>query len=253
MRKIKLAIGAIVFSALLAQPHYKASAANCDFSGSLNDLSKAQAASALNDSKDNIMAELEIRKGILKQTLDCSADEASNLESEIKSVDTGYPTLPDIQTNLVSKLNDVLNYYQAQKNSVGDLGVEGSKIFSSNLKIWRASNYAPLADLGKNFVIFAQNQYILQTAQNRLSQINIALKTLNLSDNQAIGGDMDQAKKNLSMANSDNDEMKNEFRAMAWPNNIGDLLDSSLNHMKDAYQNFFDVSTEVQKLISASK
>jgi len=254
MRKINIVIGAAIFTALIIPPSYKASAAaNCDFTNGLKELSKAQAVSMSDDSSESIKNELTARKNLINQAIDCSTSETLSLQSDIKLVDTGYPGLEDIQNSIISKLDDALNYYQAQKNSVNDLGIEGSKTFSINLKSWRDSNYVPVAELGRNFIIFAKNQYILQTTQNRFNQISITLKTLQLADNQKINDYLNQADKNLGMANDENEQIKDAFKTMAWPNDISGLIDSSLGHMKDTYQSFFDISKEAQDIISSSK
>lgn len=252
MRKINIIIGATLFAAFAVSPFARAEAAtNCDFKSGLKDLSAAQSASAFSDDKETIKTELAARKNLINQAIDCSVSETLSLQSDIKIVDTSYAGLDDIQNRIVSKLNDVLNYYQAQKNSVNDLGIEGSKSFSAELKSWRESNYTPIAEIGRNFIIFAKNQYILQTAGSRLNQITITIKTLQLDDNQKISDDLSQASKNISLANDDNNQIMNAFRTMAWPNNISDLMDSSLGHMKDAYQNFFDISKEAQSIVSS--
>lgn len=251
MRKINIILGATIFAAFAISPLAKAAAAaNCDFGEGLKALSVAQSASALSDSKETTLNELAARKNLINQAIDCSASETLSLQSDIKSVDSSYAGLQDIQTRIISKLNDALNYYQAQKNLVGDLGIEGSKSFSADLKSWRESNYVPIAELGDNFVVFAKNQYILQTATNRLNQITITVKTLQLDGDQKISDDLNQAAKSISMATGDNNQILNAFRTMAWPNSIPDLIDSSLAHMKDAYQNFFDISKEAQSIIS---
>ncbi|HUX36114.1 MAG TPA: hypothetical protein VMV71_03730 [Candidatus Paceibacterota bacterium] len=251
-RKTSIILGAALFTALVVSaPAKAANAANCDFSEGLKALSAAQSASALSDNKETIMNELAIRKNLINQAIDCSVSETLDLQSRVKAADASYAGLNDIQNRIISKLNDVLNYYQAQKDMVGNLGIEGSKTFSAGLESWRESNYVPLAELGSNFIIFSKNQYILQTAANRLNQITVTIKTLQLDDDQKISNDLDQAAKSISLANDDNNQIMNAFRTMAWPNNISALTDSSLSHMKDAYQNFFDISTEAQSIISS--
>ncbi len=242
---------AMVIAALAISPLHRTEAAtNCDFENNLKNL--AEAKNAANESGD-IKAELEARKNLINQAIDCSSSEALGLQSDVKLVDTSYSGLGEIQNRIISKFDDILSYYQAQKNSVNDLGLEGSKNFSANLKSWRDSNYVPLAEISRNFIIFAKNQYILQTAQNRFNQVSITLKTLQLTNDQKISDGLNHAYKNLAAANDENEQVKNALRTMAWPNNIAELMDSSLGHMKDAYQDFFDVSKEAQRIISSSR
>ncbi len=250
--KIKnILVGALAVAAFLISPLQRAeAAANCDFKNSLKGLAGAQA--AVNDG-GSIKTELDARKSLINQAIDCSITETLAAQSDVKIADTGYSGLEEIQNRIASKFDDILSYYKAQKNSVNDLGIEGSKTFSANLKSWRSSNYVPLAEISRNFIIFAKNQYILQTAQNRFNQVSITLKTLQLADNSKISDGLNRASRNLAAANDENEQIKNAFRTMAWPNNIAALMDSSLGHMRDAYQNFFDVSKEAQEIISNSR
>ena len=110
-----------------------------------------------------------------------------------------------------------------------------------------------MTDLGKNFLIFTKNQDILQTTQNRLNQINLTLKTLGLDDNQKISEMLNQARKNIRSADEENGLVKNVFKRLTWPNDISDVMVSSLQHLKDAYQNFFDIGKEAQSIISSAK
>lgn len=254
MRKINIIFGALATVVLLTSPSYRVNAAdNCDFKSGLENLSSARNASMSNENQENILRELTARKNLINQTIDCSINEVLNIQSDVKLAETNYSDINDIQNKIISKLDEIIGYYQMQKTYVNDLGIEGSKNFAANLKSWRNSNYVPISEISDNFIIFSKNQYIMQTTRNRLDQITLTLKTLGLTDNQKISDGLNEARKNLNKANADNEQIKDAFRTMAWPNNISDFINSSLQHLKDAYQNFFDVSTNAQDIISGSK
>ncbi len=250
MKKTNVFIGFMAVAVLTALSFNQTKAAvNCDFKEGLKELSAIQALSQANDGPEKIKNELSVRKKLIGQTIDCAVNEALSVQSGLKTVETNYPGLNDIKSRLVSKLDEIVGYYQTQKNLVNDLGIEGSKIFSANLKLWRSSNFVPMAELGENFIIFSKNQDILQTAQNRLNQISITLKTLNLADNQKISSILNDARKNIRLANDDNSQVQDIFKRMSWPNNASDLIISSLRYLKDAYQNFFDIGKETGNIL----
>ena len=255
MQKNNIFIGALLATALISSSFHRAEAAadSCVFKDNFKELATAQAALQLNDSQENIIKELSIRKRILSQAINCSVNETLSLQSSIKLAETNSPELRDIKSRIISRLDEIIGYYQTQNNAVSDLGIGGSKIFSANLKSWRDSNYIPMSELGKNFIVFVKNQDVLQTTQNRLNQINLTLKTLGVADNQKISDILNQARKNIGMANESNDQAKDIFRRLIWPNNVSDMMISSLQRLKDAYQNFFDIGTEAQSIISSSK
>ncbi len=254
MRKINIFIGAVIFTAFIILPFHKAAAADgCDFKDNLKELSDAQAALQLNDSQENIIKELSARKKIISQAIDCSINETLSLQSGIKLAETNSTELREIKNRIISRLDEIIGYYQTRNSAVSDLGIGGSKVFSANLKSWRDSNYIPMSELGKNFLVFVKNQDVLQTTQNRLNQINLTLKTLGLADNQKISDILNQAGKNIRMANENNDQAKDIFKRLIWPNNVSDMMISSLQRLKDAYQNFFDIGKEAQSIVSSSK
>lgn len=243
-------MGFLIVATFVALSFNQAEAAgSCDFKEGIKELSVIQALPQTNDGLEKIKNELSIRKKLIGQTIDCAINETLSVQSGLKTVNTNYPELDDIKSRFVSKLNEIIGYYQMQKNTVNDLGIEGSKIFSANLKSWRASNFIPMAELGENFIIFSKNQDILQTTQNRADQINLTLKTLDLADNQKISGVLNDARKNIRLANDDNNQTRDILKRMSWPNNASDLTISSLKYLKNAYQNFFDIWKETEGIL----
>lgn len=247
-------IGALIAAAVMGLSFNGAEAAgNCSFNDNFKELYSAQAALRLNENQENILKELSIRKKIIGRAISCSIDEALSSQSELRIAETNSQDLSGIKNRIISKFDEIIGYYQTQNGSVGDLGIAGSKIFSANLKSWRDSNFVPMSDIEKNFLVFLKNQDVIQTAQNRFNQISLTLKTLGLSDNQKISGILNEADKNIQLANDGNNQAEDIFKRLAWPSNVSDIMVSSLQHLKDAYQNFFDIGTEAQNIISSSK
>ncbi|MDP3948809.1 MAG: hypothetical protein Q8Q17_02570 [bacterium] len=254
MQKKNFIVGVLAIMALTTSFFGRAEATDgCDFRDNLKELSSAQAALRSNDSQENILKELSVRKKIISQAIDCSIRETLGLQSSVKLAEANSPALREIKNRIISRLDEIIGYYQTKNGVVGDLGIGGSKIFSANLKSWRDSNYVPVSELGNNFIVFVKNQDVLQTTQNRLNQMTLTLKTLGLADNQKINDGLNKAGKNIRMANEENLLAEDIFKRLIWPNNVSDLMVSSLQHLKDSYQNFFDIGEEAQSIISSSK
>ncbi len=224
----------------------------CEFQNSLQDLAWIHNNPPSNDYSENLRAELVVRKKIFNQLIDCGIAEATGLQSSIQSVSVDSPEMKDSQNRLSSKFGDAINYYRLQKTLVGDLGIEGSKQFSKDIKEWRSSNYAPLAELGKNFVIFRKNQDLMETAHKRLNQIEQTLRILKVTDNETVRIILQNAQDNFGKAKSDNDRAQQIFRQLSWPNDSSQLAESSLAYLKETYQNFFDIRNELGKIISGA-
>ncbi len=224
----------------------KTVAANvCEFQSDLKQLSSAET-----NSSSDIQTELAIRRNLLNQIIDCAINDAAKLQSNIKSLSINIPEIKDIQNRLVSKFDEIINYYSYQKTLVNNLGVEGSKRFAINLKDWRASNYTPLAGLGANFEIFSKNQELVQTTENRLNQMEITVRALKLTDYETIRTSLKDAENNFRQAKEYNNQAENVFKRLGQPDYLPILMKSSLEYLKNVYQNFFDIQDETQKIIS---
>lgn len=250
---LKIALFIVLLTAIAASiyPATTTRAANtCDFQNGLRDLSQKKDSYINDNSLDNLLSELDTRKAILNQILDCAVGDAANLQSSVKSLSINDPDIQNIQNRLVSKFDDAINYYRFQKILVGDLGIEGSKKFSIDLKEWRNSNYEALFELGTNFIIFSKNQELMRIAGDRFNQIKRTLQALGLTDNETIRTLLQNAEDNFGKANDNNNRAREIFRLLSWPNDSLDRITSSLEYLKETYQNFFDIRTEAQKIIS---
>ena len=247
--KIKTALFVVLCTAIAVSiysaPRIRA-ASVCDFEHGFQELSQAKDNTLANDSPENIKIELTLRKIILNQILDCAIHDAMSMQSNIKSLLINDPEIQEIQNRFLSKFDDTINYYRFQKTLVGDLGITGSKKFSINLKELRNSNYEPLVELGTNFIIFSKNQELLRIAGNRFDQIKRTLQALTLTDNETIRALLQNAEDNFRKANNDNSRAKEIFRSLSWPNDSLSIITSSLGHLKETYQNFFDIRNEAQ-------
>lgn len=246
-------VAAMLFSFLsfLSSPQANASGV-CDLNNELKKFPEVRGTSD-NGGAENIKSELEFRKSYLAKVIDCASAQVSEVQSKISSIKTDDETLKADRDRIVSRFDDVFNYYKIQKESIGDLGIEGSKIFSANLKSWRDSNYEPIVDLSGNFLIYVKNQEIMQTTENRFNQISLSLKALGLENNQEIKNLLDEAEKNLKLAEENNRLAGEIFKNLSWPNDAYKLMASSLEYLKNAYKNFFEIGSKTQDILSSGR
>lgn len=201
----------------------------------------------LSDSNEAVNAELAARKNILNTLLDCASEEASTLKNSVAALPADTKDAKNLQQSFLSKFDETLGYYNLQKSRVGDLGLEGTKEFSRNLKEWRNVAYAPLSQQAANFIIWTKNQTILSNAQSRFEQISRTLGLLKLTDDPNIADLLKQAGDNLRAANGANDNAKDALRRFAAPDDSSIEIKNTLNSLALAYQAFFDIAAALEK------
>lgn len=128
-----------------------------------------------------IKKELGIRKNLLEETLHCLIAEMRALEGELQKVRIATPEAQALRAQFSEWFPNALNYYELQNMKIKDLGLEGSKSFARGLTAWREGNYKPTAKLITNFILWAQNQELVQAARSRLYQAGVAIEALRIA------------------------------------------------------------------------
>jgi len=201
------------------------------------------------DFLEEIRAELKIRRGLLLQTVLCAIKEADELRLNLNQAPTINPDAKQLQEKLGGQIEDALNYYKLQKSKINDLGIQGSKDFAKELRVWRESNYKPLSLRIFNFIIWSKNQDIIQTAQNRINQINRAVVFLRLIDNEEIQNLFKDAETSFGEALSENQAALNSIREFGTPADSLGHIKTSLEGLALTYQKFFELSEAIGKLL----
>jgi len=191
-------------------------------------------------------AELKIRKALLKEAAGCAIEEAAAIKSGLTKTEAREPEAESLKKQFLGRLEDALNYYELQKSKIEDLGLQGSRNFARELKEWRDGNYKPAAKLASNFIIWAQNQELLQSAQNRLDQIASTVSILKLVYNEDIQNLWRGADQNFNEARKANQEAKLNLRA-SLPDEALNSIKSSLTALAKTYGNLFDLFAGINK------
>jgi hypothetical protein len=211
-------------------------------------LDAIQGATAI-DYTGRIRAELAIRKGLLSTTLDCTIKEAKILESNINGISINDPDVQRLQQRVITQAANAVSYYESQKPGVNDLGLQGSRDFAANLKSWREGNYQPLVKQGQNLVVWSHDQTLMQTAQNRMNQVNHAMGLLSIIDNEDMQTPWKDAQGNFKNALDLNQRATMSLKLIDDPDISLNLMKSSLEALSKTYQNFFDLSEALKKVV----
>ncbi len=240
---ITLGLGALLFlpQSILAAP-------SCQFGDQIKALSAAQQNSAAGERED-VLAELELRKSILKNTVDCALLDAQKLKTTVQDVPENDRELTGLKKLYLNKLEEAESYYLVQRGRISDLGLKGSKDLARNLGDWRSGNYGPLADSIGNLILWINNQNLFPVAENRYAQIDKNLKGLKLDESESIRTLLAQARTDLTAAEDLNAQVKAALTTHAKPADAGDLIKQSLDKLSATYQDFFDITQEVKKLL----
>lgn len=199
-----------------------------------------------------IAAELTARKALLTKTIRCAEADAQSLIDQLKAL-SAVPNGDAIKNQLLGKLNDAQNYYDIELGKVSDAGIAGTQAIAREVLAWRASNYAPLVDQISNFILWASNQTLLKTANDRLAQMRNIVAFLEEAGAQAaLENSLGSASSLIESANNKNDDARTALVQLLPPDQSLDLIKQSLSSLADAYAKFSDMSAIIQKLLPTS-
>lgn len=187
-----------------------------------------------------IKEELSARASLLGTTIDCARADVVDLKDQVLSDDNN--SAKQAKDRLVGSLNEAIHFYDAKKDSIRDLGIQGTKDLAKEIKTWRDGNYDQLAGRVKNFLLWSSNQPLFYKASDRLSQSQIvvtSLKLLNNEDSQKVYYD---AKSGLENAQNLNDKVGRAIADNISSEEVFQMIKDSLNALSDTYKNFLEIS-----------
>lgn len=249
----KVAIGLVFIAILSATASIQVLAAEeetCRLDqAKFNELKTVQS-NPLLDPFARIKAELKIRRELLTNTIDCATEEARELQSSFNDVETNNLAVKALQTQFSPWFTDTIAYYKLQKAKIGDLGLKGSRDFARNLKVWRDGNYKPTAKIVSNFIIWAQNQDLIEIAQNRINQIGRTIDFLGLAGNTEIQKLWREVGEEFKDALEFNEGAKESLRVYSSPDDSSEAIKSSLKSLAATYQKLFDVIDAINQTLA---
>ncbi len=220
---------------------------------------------------DNTSNDLSLKIETFKQVLDLSSAETKDLEFKLLTADK-EERFEAWKKDSLDKLARALAYYDSERDLLSDsnsITAEDITNIAKHFKEWRESEYLPLVSEVQDFILIKQEMKAIQTAGKRLDKVNENLVSLGISsDNKNISKYLSKAKSFINSASKLNDEAADLFvsryiststeeatstdaNATSTPplTSVKDLVRSSLDAVKGAYQSFIDVSGVVRRLL----
>lgn len=226
-----------------------AHAADCGITtGSIAQIMAIQNDQTLNSS-DQIKRELAVRKILVGETIICAEREAQTIQANLAST-----TVPDdvqsLKSQLLGNLDEATNFYDSEMARLNLVGIAGTKAIAQEVFSWRASSFFPLSENVNNFILWAQNQDLFNTAALRMNQTQTAVIFLeSASPNAALQSAFDKAKASFNDAESQNIAVKKALIQNLSPDQSLALIKQSLASLSDTYQGFSDVSAAIGKIL----
>jgi hypothetical protein len=241
------AAGAVFVFGFLRVP--SAHAADCGITTSDID----QIAAIQNDPtlsySDEIKQELAVRKQLVGEAISCAQQEVATFRTNLASTSVESDAQP-LQAQLLGRLDEASGFYGLELTKLNSVGIAGSEAIAQEVLAWRAGTFLPLSENVNNFILWAQNQNLFDTAQARMTQTQRAVSFLEgASPNAALQAAFDGAQSSFNDAKSQNAAAKAALAQGLSPDQSLALIKQSLDSLSGAYQGFFNVSTIISGIL----
>jgi hypothetical protein len=194
-------------------------------------------------SSQEITQELAARKKLVGETIMCAQQEAKTFQINLAST-TVQGDSQQLQGQLLSDLGNASNFYNLELTKLSGVGISGSEEIAQAVLAWRAGTFLPLSENVNNFILWAQNQSLFDTAQTRMTQTGQAVSFLEgTTPNVALQTAFDNAQSSFNSAESENLQAKAALAQGLSPDQSLALIKQSLASLSATYQNLFTVST----------
>jgi len=226
-----------------------AHAADCGITaGSIAQITAIQNDPSLSSS-DEIKRELALRKILVGETIVCAEQEAQTFQANLAT--TTVPSdVQSLQSQLSGNLTEAESFYNSEMEQLNVVGIAGTKVVAQQVLAWRASTFIPLGENVNNFILWAQNQDLFNTAQIRMNQTQSAVSFLEAaSPNTDLQTAFNNAQTSFNNAQTENAAAKAALIQNLSPDQSLALIKQSLSSLSDTYQGFSDVSTAISKIL----
>ncbi len=199
-----------------------------------------------------LTAELAARKALLVRTISCAQADARTLQTNLNAL-TVSGDAKTIQVHLSGQLDDAMTFYNIELGKVDGTGIAGTQAVAREVLAWRDANYTPLAASVANLTLWAQNQNLFMIADGRLSKVKgVGSFIEQAAPNTDLESDLAAAETLMQSADDENHAALNAMLQSLPPDQTLSLIQQSLQSLSSAYQKFFDLSTVIQTLLSAT-
>ncbi len=241
--------GACAVAAGSLTPRAHAAPMPCDLAPRVIALDEVKSANSPHDYLEGVRKELSARKELLAGILSCATQEATALEESLRALPPQDAAMEDMKQKLLGKLDEVLQFYEHQNADIVHLGISGTQEVARNLKTWRASNVDPIAEGAAGVALWIKQQTLLQATAHRLAQIETTVQRLKLNEHEDIAAALASARVHLKSAEEANRAAKDVLVEGVAFDRALTLLKNALDNLAATYQNFFEVSEFVKKIL----
>jgi hypothetical protein len=213
----------------------------------------AQVAAIQNDPSltpsDEMKQELLARKNLVGETIACAEQEAQTFEINLTAI-SAPSDVQSLRSQLLGDLSQAASFYNSEMAQLNVVGIAGTKAIAQQVLSWHESSFIPLGENVNNFILWAQNQNLFNTAATRMSQTQSAVAFLEAaSPNPALQTAFNKAQSSFNDAEAENAAAQAALVQNLSPDQSLALIKQSLASLSDTYQGFFNVSTLISKIL----
>lgn len=196
-----------------------------------------------------IKSELAARKQLLGKTIACAQNEVTGLQSSLGAIVVSGD-VAGLQSQLVSKLNDAMNFYNIELDKLSGVGISGSEAVARETLAYRTGSYEPLAAEVNNFILWSGSQDLFATAQSRINQTSRAVSFLeSATPSVSLQSAFSAAQASWQDATAENQAAKSALMQSLPPSQSLLLIQKSLTSLASTYRQFFAVSSIIKTLL----
>jgi hypothetical protein len=193
--------------------------------------------------------ELALRRQLVGETIACAEQEAQTFQTNLATTTVESDAQP-LQAQLLSDLGSATEFYNLQLTKLSGAGIAGTEAIAQEVLAWRAGTFFPLSENVNNFILWAQNQDLFNTAQTRMADTQRAVSFLeSASPNPNLQSAFDSAQSSFNDAESENAAVKAALAQGLSPEQTLALIKQSLSSLSGTYQGFFNVSTQISNIL----
>lgn len=254
--KLRTPILALAFAAIMAAssvPAYAVAPKDeqviCDLKAPLDRLMQLKSAGT---SSAALEKELEARKALLHDSMDCNAREATAMANAVSSLKASTRITTGMKSRYAKDLLGAAKFAEEQRDAAAAItDVAKSKDIARDLRTWRSDTYNPLAWEAAQLIVLDRNLTLARSAADRLSQLQKAGEPYNeQAEYKGIQEKLDQAS-TLITDSTDNLEAALELLRKT-PKNMQEAITSKqkegLDGLSQAYKLLLDIDTSTEAL-----
>ena len=224
-----------------------ASGLACDFGNKLEDLKKIQVESVNPDSQQ-IVAELNIRKDLLRISVSCLRGNAETLNEDLAKLKTPTPEVKAFTEWLYRQIEENVSFYGYKETQITNVGLKGAKDLARELADRRTQIDESLESLVLSLLDWTNNQPLFETGAKRFADIKKTLGAFKLPADHEITLLQNKASALFKEASLENQD--------AWKGLANQELETgrlktkaSLEKLAEAYTVLLEISEVSKKIL----